>query len=56
MTGRVAEGEPMLRRSYRKLVETRGADAAPTHTTAERIAEVLEKTGRHEEAQSWKKR
>ncbi|MCC6928074.1 MAG: tetratricopeptide repeat protein, partial [Gemmatimonadaceae bacterium] len=55
MTGHVAEGEPMLRRAYRKLVAARGADASPTRSTAERIAEVLEKTGRAEEARGWRR-
>ncbi len=40
MTGRRKEGEPMLRRAYARLVETRGADAEVTQTTARRIAEV----------------
>ena len=40
MTGRRREGEPMLRRAYARLVETRGADAEVTQTTAKRIAEV----------------
>jgi len=40
MTGHRTEGEPMLRRAYARLVETRGADAEVTQTTAKRIAEV----------------
>ncbi|MEP7380824.1 MAG: serine/threonine-protein kinase [Gemmatimonadota bacterium] len=40
MTGRRAQGEPMLRRAYARLVETRGEDAEITMTTARRLAEV----------------
>jgi uncharacterized protein YfaS (alpha-2-macroglobulin family) len=56
MSGRVAEGEPMLRRAYDALVATRGADADPTMRTAERLAEVLEQTARAGEAARWRRR
>jgi tetratricopeptide (TPR) repeat protein len=55
MSGRVAEGEPMLRRAYDALVTTRGADADPTLRTAERLAEVFATTGRPAEAARWRR-
>ena len=54
MTGRTAEGEPMLRAAYATLVEARGADAEISKRTARWMAQVMEKMGRAGEAERWK--
>jgi serine/threonine-protein kinase len=56
MTGRAGEGEPMLRRSFEKLLAARGAEADPTRQTARRLAEVYEQLGRRRDADRWRQR
>ncbi len=54
LMGRNAESEAMLSSAYRALVEKRGEDAQVTKRVAIRLAELLEKVGRREEAQKWR--
>ena len=51
--GRNAEAEQMLSRAYEKLVAARGADNAVTKRVAVRLAELMEKLGRADDARKW---
>ncbi len=50
---RNAEAEQMLSRAYEKLVAARGADNAVTKRVAVRLAELMEKLGRADDARKW---
>lgn len=52
--GRTAEGERLMRQAYARLVEARGADAAPTKRVAVRLAELYDLLGRRSEAAEWR--
>lgn len=52
-TGRVAQGVALLEAAYANLVDTRGADADVTRTTAQRLGEVLQLAGREADAIRW---
>ncbi|MCC6930339.1 MAG: tetratricopeptide repeat protein, partial [Gemmatimonadaceae bacterium] len=51
--GRNAEAEQLLTSSYEKLVALRGADNPITKRVAVRLAELMEKLGRGEDARKW---
>lgn len=54
LMGRNAESEAMLTAAYRALADKRGADAQVTKRVAIRLAELLEKIGRRDEARKWR--
>jgi tetratricopeptide (TPR) repeat protein len=54
--GRNAEAERWLTAAYEKMAATRGADAYVTRRVAVRLAELMEKLGRREEATRWRAR
>jgi serine/threonine-protein kinase len=53
MTGRMARGEPLLRRAVTALVASRGERASPTRLAAGRLGEALAQNGRTDEAARW---
>ncbi len=53
-SGREAEGEQLLREAYPRLVTARGERVEVTRRAALWLAEVLERSGRAEEAEHWK--
>ena len=52
--GRNAEAERILRAAYERMAQLRGADAAPTKRVAVRLAELMEKLGRTDDARRWR--
>lgn len=56
LTERHAQGEPMLRAAYAKLVEARGADAEISRRAARWMVQIMEKLGRTAEAARWRER
>ncbi len=52
--GRNVEAEKMLKEAYAALAATRGADAAVTKRVAVRLAELMEKLARKDDAQQWR--
>ena len=52
--GRNAEAERILRAAYERMAQLRGADAAPTRRVAVRLAELMEKLGRTDDAKRWR--
>jgi len=54
--GRNAEAERWLAAAYDKMAATRGADAHVTRRVAVRLAELMEKLGRREDAARWRAR
>ena len=52
--GRNAEAERILRAAYERMAQLRGADAAPTKRVAVRLAELMEKLGRTDDAKRWR--
>ena len=50
----IGAAERILRAAYERMAQLRGADAAPTKRVAVRLAELMEKLGRTDDAKRWR--
>ncbi len=56
LVGEHEEAERIIRDAYARIVEARGADAPVSQRLATRMAELLERVGRADEAKEWRAR